>query len=192
MSALMGPGGPQQVPIEPQQAPQEDEQKLSRPQEIAQQVIEAAPPEMRSKIGRMREMGKSIMFSPNTHELVLKAYREMPAGNESDRFSKSIAALISMIKEKSQGPFPLDAAIPAATVLLMDLMDFVGESGEMEITDELIADATQELTGYMMQKMNIGPEEIRAAQQSAQGGSPQPTAAPQAPAGPQPLMRGPQ
>ena len=191
MSALMGRGGPQQTPIEPTQQPAQGGQQPtqgSKTQEIANQILESAPPEMRSAIERMREVGKNIMFSPNTHELVLKAYREMPAGDESDRLAKSIAALMSMIQEKSKGPFPVDAAIPTSIVLLMDLMDFMGESGELEVTDELIGQATQETTGYMMEKMGVGPEEVKQAQEGGQ--QPQPTAAPVEQ--PQGLMRAPQ
>ena len=190
MSALMGPGGPQQPPIE-QGQPQDAQGKQSRPQEIAQQIIDSAPPEMQSSIDRIRQVGRSIMFSPDTHELVLKAYRDMPSGNEPDRLAKSIAALISMIHEKSKGPFPADAAIPASIVLLMDLIDFMDESGELKADDQLIGEATQELTGYMMEKMKIGPDEIKAAQEGRDP-APQPTAAPEQPQQPQGLMRGPQ
>ena len=74
--------------------------------------------------------------------------------------------------------------MPAAVILLMEAIDFLAESGRLQPSDELIAESTKELVGYLMKKLKIGPEQIAQAKQAAQQGGqaqesePMPTPAP--------------
>jgi Ni,Fe-hydrogenase maturation factor len=159
MSAVMGPEGPQQGPPQGllQQTDPKQEQASQSPitQKIVSGIMDGAPPKLRSSIDRIVTAGKRLMYDPQTHELMVKQLQTLQAGNEADRIAQGIAALISMIAEKSK-------------VLMCDAIDFLAESGKIEVTEDLVAEATQELMGYVMQKLGIGPEQIAQAQAEGQ------------------------
>lgn len=173
--------GGEAAPMEQEESAQES----PRTQEIKDKIMSGAPPEMRSDIERIVVAGKRYMFDPKTHDLMIKQLQSMKGGNEADSLAQGIAALMSLIQGQSKGPFPLEAMMPAAVILLMEAIDFLAESGRLQPSDELIAESTKELVGYLMKKLKIGPEQIAQAKQAAQQGGqaqesePMPTPAPQ-------------
>lgn len=172
--------GGESAPMEQKESAQES----PRTQEIRDQIMQGAPPEMKSDIDRIVTAGRRLMFDPKTHQMMLQQLQSMKGGNEADSLAQGIAALMTLIKNEAKGPFPMPAVMPAAVILLMEAIDFLAEAGRIQASDDLIAEATQELTGYLMKKMGIGPEQIRQAQEQAQGQAqgqqgPMPTPAPQ-------------
>ena len=172
MSAIMGPGGPQQGQVEPQKGP------AGTAQRIEEEILRSAPPEMRSKIERMVIAGRKIIYDPQTNQMLLEQFQNLPAGSDADRLAQGVASIMSMIAEQSKGPFPADAAMPAAVIIMADVADFLGEAGMIEVTDDLIAEATQALAGYMLKKLGIGPEELAQAQGGQQSAPQQQTGTP--------------
>ena len=168
----MGPGGPQQGQVEPQKGP------AGTAQRIEEEILRSAPPEMRSKIERMVIAGRKIIYDPQTNQMLLEQFQNLPAGSDADRLAQGAASIMSMIAEQSKGPFPADAAMPAAVIIMADVADFLGEAGMIEVTDDLIAEATQALAGYMLKKLGIGPEELAQAQGGQQSAPQQQTGAP--------------
>lgn len=154
--------------------------------ELRDKIMESAPPELREPIERIVTAGKRLMYDPETHELMLQQLQDMKGGNEADSLAQGIAALMTLIKNESKGPFPLPALVPAAVILLCEAVDFLAEAGRLEPSKELVGQAVEELTGYLMKKMQIGPEQIAAARQAGQKGgpAPEPAAPPNAPPGP--------
>ncbi len=163
MDGLLGPT--------PTQAPEQQSAAVNPiTQQIRDRILETAPPQMRSDIERMVIAGNRMMFDPSTHSLLMKQFKNMPAENAADRLAQGVAALMTHVRGQSKGPFPMPAIAPAAVMLLMDLIDFFGEQGQLEVTPELVAEATEELTGYLMKKLNIGPEQIQMARDANNGG----------------------
>jgi hypothetical protein len=178
MSAVMGPEGPQQGLLQKPAPKQEQASQSPITQKIVSGIMDGAPPKLRSSIDRIVTAGKRLMYDPQTHELMVKQLQTLQAGNEADRIAQGIAALISMIAEKSKGPMPQEAIPPAAQILMCDAIDFLAESGKIEVTEDLVAEATQELMGYVMQKLGIGPEQIAQAQAEGQAPPEQPPVEP--------------
>ena len=149
----MGPEGPQQQGLLQQPKPQ-GPKKSGITQNIVRQIMESAPPQLRTSIDRIVTAGKRLMYDPQTHELMIKQLQNLQAGNVADRLAQGIGALLSMIADKSKGPMPQEAIPPAAQILLCEVFDFLEESGKLEVTEDLVAEATQELTGYVLKKLD--------------------------------------
>jgi hypothetical protein len=178
MSAVMGPEGPQQGLLQqkPTEAPAGKELTITK--QIVQQLMESAPPKLRSAIDRIVTAGKRLMYDPQTHQLMVEQLQNLPAGGEADRVAQGIGSLISMIAEKSKGPMPQEAIPPAAQILMCEAFDFLHESGKLEVTDEMVSEAGEELTGYIMQKLNINQDTIAQAQAEGQAPPEQPPVEP--------------
>lgn len=178
MSAIMGQGGPQQGPMEPTDAPQKGQPgDSSSAKKITDQIMNSAPPDMRSKIERMVVAGRKIVYDQETAPMLMEQFQNM-RGSDADRLAQGTAAIMGLIAENSKGPFPADAATPAAVVLMMDIGDFMEQAGVIDFNDQMIGEAVQELSGYMLKKLGIGPEELKMAQTGQGPQQPQPTQPP--------------
>lgn len=183
--------GAESAPLEQAEGQQGDQEGGSRTQEIRDKIMAGAPEEMKSDIDRLVTAGKRLMYDPKTHDLMIKQLQAMKGGSEADSLAQGIAGLMTLIRNESKGPFPFPAVMPAAVILLMEVIDFLAEANRLEPTDEIIGESVHQLSGYLMKKMGIGPKEIQMAKDEVakgglgQGGHPQPTPAPQgAPQGP--------
>ena len=129
----------------------------------AQQQIEAhIPPQFRAPVERLVLAGMKVMFSPQTHELAMRQVQE--AEDPAAGAAVGVAALMSQLTSRVKGELPPPAIVPAALILLMEALAFLAEGGQVELTDEVVADATQDLAGYLMQKLGLTPDKVAAAQ----------------------------
>lgn len=130
--------------------------------EARQQIEAHIPPQFRAPVERLVLAGMKVMFSPQTHELAMRQVQESedPAAGAAI----GVAALMSQLTSRVKGELPPPAIVPAALILLMEALAFLAEGGQVELTDEVVADATQDLAGYLMQKLGLTPDKVAAAQ----------------------------
>ncbi len=149
----------------------------------AQQQIEAhIPPQFRAATERLVLAGMKVMFSPQTHELAMRQVQD--AEDPAAGAAVGVAALMSQLTARVKGELPQPAIVPAALILLMEALAFLAEAGQVELTDQVVADATQDLAGYLMQKLGLTPDKVAAAQDvMRQGGGAQPAPEPGLPTG---------
>ena len=164
-------------------------------QKIENVITARIPPAMRSDVERLVTAGMHIMFDPKTSQLVMKQV-EKP-GDPADNVAQGVAALMSILQGQSKGPFPVQAIMPAAILLMCQALDFLGKTNRMQVNDELVGKTYHDLSAYMMQKIGMTPDKL--AKLKSSGGAPapgqpagqpgqpgQPAGQPPAPAGPAP------
>jgi len=142
----------------------EDEGAEGSAPDAAKAQIEAhIPPQFQSAVERLVLAGMKAMFDPRTHQLMLDELR-----SQGDDLGKGaavgIAALISQLLARVKGEMPQPAIVPAALILLMEALSFLDEAGQIEATPDVVAEATQDLAGYLMQKLGLTPDKVKEAQ----------------------------
>lgn len=178
--------------IDQAQPKQQMDPKLAQ---IEQQIRAKIRPEDQSMVDRLFLAGKKFLYAPQTRDFVLGQIQK--EGDPGENIAQGIASLISILDKEVRGQKSPAAYIPVAMLLLVEALDFVHKSGLMEVTDELISKATQDLMAFMMQKFGLNPDGSPNGQQGQQvgqqpemQGAPQSQQPQQAPQGAQPLIGG--
>jgi hypothetical protein len=135
----------------------------------SRQALEARiPPQLQSAVERLVLAGTKVMFSPQTHELALSQIQD--AKDPARGAATGVAALMSQLVSRTKGALPQPAIPPAANILLMEALAFMDESGQVDLTADMIASATEDLTAYLMQKLGLTPEAVDQAHQVMRAG----------------------
>lgn len=183
----MAPGmisGVQQAP-EPEDMAEPGEPPEGTPQDMTEdraegemegggvEVIEQAqeslkqhvPPQFAQATQRFVLAGMRVMFHPKTHELVMRELTR-EEGPIERRVAMGVAALVSILQQRTKGPVQQPALVAAANILLMEALKFLAQGGQIDATPDLVSNATSELSAYLMQKFGLDtPEKVREAQQ---------------------------
>ena len=141
--------------------------------QIETELMRSIPTSYHAEVDRHVIKGMKIMFDPRTSDKIKQAYDDLDQA-PSEGVAMGIAALTTIIDKETPGPLNPETLVPAAIILMCQALDFLAKSNEVELTDELVAETTQKLLSYMMQKLGLTPEKVAAvkaavAQAEAQG-----------------------
>jgi hypothetical protein len=154
----------------------EIEDDLPLLKQIETELIRAIPTVYHAEVDRHVIKGMKVMFDERTSKLVRKVIDDLQQ-SPSEAVAMGIAGLVSIIKNETKGPMRTETLIPAALILMCQALDFLAKGNKIELTEELVAETTQKLLAYLMQKLGITPEKVAAikgalaqAQQQGEGG----------------------
>jgi hypothetical protein len=141
------------------------------------------PPKYRVAVQRIVLAGMKVMFSPETHQLMLQAIRSDT--DPAHAVGMGVTQLLTLLFKESKGSMPIPAIVPGGVLLCCEALDFMEKAGMVKVTPQIIDDTVQTVTAYLMQKLGYTPDQMaRIAQGGAQGGAPAPQGAqPAAPQG---------
>lgn len=127
------------------------------------------PAQYRVAVQKIVMAGMTVMFSPQTHHLLLKGIQ-----NDTDpahAVAMGVTQLITILFRESKGTMPIPAVAPAAILLCCQALDFMEKSGMVKVTPAIMDSVTQDVIAYLMQKVGLTPEKMsQIAQHAAQGG----------------------
>lgn len=114
--------------------------------------------------------GRKLMFDPQSHDLLIQRLKQTPdlvvnAANGS-------ANLVAYMYKESKKTMPAKVIAPAAMFLLCEMLDFLERSGKIQITKEVIAQATRSVAGATMHKFGVNQQTMAAMK--ANGAQPAP------------------
>ena len=133
-------------------------------------------PQQAQQMQRIVIAGMKVMFSPQSHQLVLKSLGG-PAPM-AQKLGQAIAGLMGLLMKESQNSLPGNLLVPAGMVLLAHAADFLNKSGQ-PISDQDIGAAMQTFVRAVMGAVGLDPQKVVASAQARQQ-------APVAPAQPTP------
>lgn len=139
--------------------------------QAADAIQAKVPPELVPTFKRIVLAGEKVMYSPQTHDMMIQQMKSNP--DPAEAAGEGIAKLFGILFKESKGTLNMKAAIPAMTVLLCDALDFMEEAGKVKVDNTLLAAATKEMGSSLMQIMGVTPEKLQTML-SKQGGTPQP------------------
>lgn len=150
---------------------------LAKAQEQFRAKVE---PKMQRAFDQCVKAGMLALHSDEMHDEV--AAKLNGPGSDAEKAGGGAALLMGALYTESDGAMPLEAGIPAAYVLLCEVLQDMEEMGMVKVDAALMGESVMELSSTIMQIFQITPEKIAAAQQETQGKRAPATTEPAAPA----------
>lgn len=148
-------------------------------QQAAQAVMAKVPAQLQPIVQKIVATGEKVMYSPNTRDMMFKQLGG--DGEPAELAGAGAAKLFGILFNQSKKTIPLEAGAPAAAILLFEGLDFLEQAGKVQVTPDVLAQATQALGSNMLQLLGVGPDKIQmlmtkanSAQAAAQGNAEQP------------------
>lgn len=183
-------------PEQPQQPAQPGQQEAPGDagvviQQMRDEWMAKTPDNRRDAVERLVTAGQKVMFDPKTHDGIMKQFQAIEAQNDTHRIAVGIGGLMQRLAEKSKGPLPVPALVPAAAILSLDALEFLGEAGMIEVSTEIAKQVVLDTGAVMSEKLGVGtPEklsEVKSMMSQTAGQAKLPSqAVQQGPAQPQP------
>lgn len=115
---------------------------------IKDDIAKAMPEEFAQAFAQVVKAGMKVLFSDETHELMLQQLEE--EGDIAQSAGNAIAGLMSMLFEKSNQSMPPEVIIPAGTYLMAEAADFIEQVTGETLTGETLANAAAVMTETLM------------------------------------------
>jgi hypothetical protein len=176
MNAVPGGGAvPTAADAPPEQAPEGAGEEITDP-ELVQAVkgIEAKiEPEMRKDYDRIMVAAMKILFSDQTHHLLVIAAEKIKAGSPQEipkTVAKISAGIIGLIDKELKGKVPVPPSFYAVITIMCHVLEYLQATG-LDASNELIGVTTKETYQALLDYFKITPEMMAKAQKlKAQGG----------------------
>lgn len=127
-------------------------------QQVEQAVQAKVPPDLMNAFDRIVVAGEKIMYSPETRQMLQSQLGKQ--GDPTEIAGEGVAKLMGIMFKKSKGTMPMKAAVPAAQVLLCEGLDFMEQAGLVQVTDEVIAQATKAMMAYLLQIFGFSKDKV--------------------------------
>jgi hypothetical protein len=132
--------------------------------------------------------GLRVMDSEQTHQLIASQLKAQ--GDPAEIAGAAVAKLLGILINQSKGTMPMQAGIPAATVLLLEALDRMEALGKIEVSNETLEAAMHSLSSALLQMFGVTPDKLSAMMKKQQAQPEQPQEQP-APPAEQPLIGAP-
>jgi len=116
------------------------------------------PAEFQEAYERVVIAGMKVMFSKETHKLMLDELQK--EGSVGEKLGKGIAGLMLLLVTKSNNTIPPQIIIPAGVNLISQAGDFMRKSKLENITNADIADAMEIMISAVLDKFGVSPDKI--------------------------------
>lgn len=152
----------------------------------AQYAAGLKDPRLQPVLAKLVHAGHQLLFSPHTRALVMK---QLAAGHDNPEVLGALVAKVGhTLWAESRKSAPIQALIPAAFILMCDLLQFLEDAGALQVTKPVFAAVAKATGSAALQMMGVTPDKLGAlmAQRgaSAQPGAPGAQPAPRAPVAP--------
>jgi hypothetical protein len=116
------------------------------------------PPELQDAYDRVVVAGMKVMFSKESHKLMLdELQKEGPVG---EKLGKGIAGLMLLLVKESNNTIPPQVIIPAGVNLVTQAADFMRNTKLEKITNADIGDAMEIMISTVLGKFGVSPEQM--------------------------------
>lgn len=116
------------------------------------------PPQLQEAYERVVIAGMKVMFSKESHKLMLDELKK--EGPISEKLGKSIAGLMLLLFKQSNNTMPPEVIIPAGVNLLTRAVDFIRKTNVEKITNADIGDAMELMITTILNTFGVSPEKM--------------------------------
>ena len=139
------------------------QESMGRPQgdDLSLESVEKnikMPPELQEAYERVVIAGMKVMFSKETHRIMLKELQKQ--GPVADRLGKGIAGLMLLLFKESNQTMPPQVIFPAGIELMMQAVDFMKQTGMQKVANQDIGMAIQIMIATIAEKFGVDPARL--------------------------------
>ena len=151
-------------------------------QKTEEAIAAKVPANLKNAFQRIITAGLKVMYDPKTNDMMAKELKSQ--GDPAEIAGAGVAKLLGLLMNQSKGTMPMKAAIPAATVLLCEGLDFMEQAGLVKVDQNVLAKAMQAMSSSFLQLLGVTPDKMgqMIAQARQQQAAPK-AAPPKRPAG---------
>ena len=117
------------------------------------------PPELQEAYDRVVIAGMKVMFSDESHKMMLQFMDE--EGPADEKLGKGIAGLMLILFKESNETIPPQVIIPAGVQLLIKAAEFAKQSGMGEISNKDVAGGIELMIAIIMEKFGVDPSQFK-------------------------------
>ena len=120
----------------------------------------------RDPFDRIVKAGKTVIYDPKISEQLLKGIEDsedLPA-----TIGTGIAGLVLKLRKDSRGSMPPDEMAQAATVILMEALDSLTKAGLVELSPDLISEATMAMMEPLLVALGVTKEKLATLMRNSQ------------------------
>ena len=111
--------------------------------------------------------GMKVMFSKDTHGQLLEGLQE--SEDKMTSAVEGVIGLLGILYKQSRNTMPIGPMILAGQSLMMEALDFMEQGGMIEVTPELLGEATQKYIETLLPKLGVTPDKMEEMMSQAQG-----------------------
>lgn len=126
------------------------------------------PPALQPALQKIMVAGRNMMYAPTHQGGTLANQVLAKPGDPLRNIAEGVVKLMLVMYKQSNKTMPLQAAIPATYMLLMEGLDYAESSGHIKVDSKAISAATKDCGALMLQAFNITPQMIKTVQQNPQ------------------------
>lgn len=159
-----------------------------------QQIGANIKPQMRQAFAQAAHAAAVLFYSPAVQQRIMAKLGSTP--DPIDNAALGAANLTGVLIKQSQGRMPTQIAVPVATVLLCEILDFLEKTGRVQVTPGALALATHRLGNYVLRMLGANQNQVHqllahgmAQAHKLQQGRQPPRGMPQAAPGPAGIVR---
>ena len=140
----------------------------------AEAAVDAkVPPADKAAYDKIVLAGMKVMFSKETHGQLVQGLQE--SQDKLKTAVEGIIGILGILYQESRNTMPPGPMILAGQSLMMEALDFMEQGGMLEVTPDVLGEATQMYIETLLPKLGMTPEKMQAVMAQAQGvmGDPQ-------------------
>ena len=111
--------------------------------------------------------GMKVMFSKDTHGQLLEGLQE--SEDKMTSAVEGVIGLLGILYKQSKNTMPIGPMMLAGQSLLMEALDFMEQGGMIEVTTDLLDDATEKYIETLLPKLGVTKEKMQEMMDQAQG-----------------------
>lgn len=135
-------------------------------QQTQQGILQKIKPELKAPLERTVAAGLQVMYAKP--EVLIQQLSKSPDFAHS--VGEGAAKLVGVLFSQSKNTMPINIAVPAATFFMCEGLDFLEKAGKVQVTSELLAEATQDMSASVLQLFGVTQDKMKQAM--AQKGQP--------------------
>lgn len=127
-------------------------------QQTEQAVQARVPSNLQMGFQRVVTAGLTLMYSTPLHQRMLQGLGA--TANPESNAAQGAANILGTLLNQSRGKMPVQLVVPAAIVVMCEILDFLAQAGKLRITPELIGQCTKDTGDAVLKMLKISQGQV--------------------------------